>query len=74
MSASVAYHDREYDGSHSGLEDPEQCQTEHLHEGEQVHLPEGYVPQVDQVWLMLSWHQKQLQAVHELRISRKLTD
>lgn len=63
----VSYHDREYDGSHGGLEDPQQSQAEDLDEGEEVDLPEGNVSQVNQVRLMFRRHQKQLQTIHELQ-------
>lgn len=54
----VSYHHREYNGSHSGLEDPEQSQAKDLDEGEEVDLPEGNVSQVNKVRLMFRWHQK----------------
>lgn len=63
----VSYHDREYDGSHGGLEDPQQSQAEDLDEGEEVDLPEGNVSQVNQVRLMFRRHQKQLETIHKLQ-------
>lgn len=63
----VSYHDREYDGSHGGLEDPQQSQAEDLDEGEEVDLPEGNVSQVNQVGLMFRGHQKQLKTIHKLQ-------
>lgn len=66
----VSHHDRENDGRHGGLEDPEQRQTQHLDEGEEVDFPEGDVPQVHQVRLVLGGHQQQLEAIHELQESR----
>lgn len=52
----MSYHDREYDGGHGGLEDPQQSQAEDLDEGEEVDLPEGNVSQVNQVRLMFRRH------------------
>lgn len=62
-----SHHDRENDGCHSRLEDPEHGQAQYLDEGEEVDLPEGDVTQVNQVWLVFSWHQEQLQTIHELQ-------
>lgn len=62
----VSYHDREYDRSHGGLEDPEQSQAKDLKECEEMDLPERNVSQVHQVRLMLRRHQKQLQTIHKL--------
>lgn len=64
--AAISHHDREDDGGHSRLEDPEGGQAQALDEGEEVDASLGDVPQVDQVRLVLGWHQQQLQAVHEL--------
>lgn len=64
--AAISHHDREDDGSHSRLEDPEGGQAQALDEGEEVDASLGDVPQVDQVRLVLGRHQQQLQAVHEL--------
>lgn len=63
----MSYHDREYDGGHSGFEDPQQSQAEDLDEGEEVDLPEGNVSQVNQVRLMFRRHQKQLKTIHKLQ-------
>lgn len=63
----MSYHDRKDDGRHGGLEDPQQSQAEDLDEGEEVDLPEGNVPQVNQVRLMLRRHQKKLKTIHELQ-------
>lgn len=51
-------HDGEYDGCDSRLEDPEESQTKALDEGEQVDASLGDVAQVDQVRLVLCWHQE----------------
>lgn len=67
--ALVSHHDRENDGRHGGLEDPEQRQAQDLDEGEEVDLPEGDVPQVHQVGLVLGRHQQQLETIHELQES-----
>lgn len=60
------YHDGKNDGSHCRLEDPEEGQTQGLDEGEKVDASLGDVSQVDQVRLVLGWHEEQLQAVHKL--------
>lgn len=52
----MSHHDREDDGSHGGLEDPEQSQAKDLHKSEEVDLPERNVSQVNQVRLVLRWH------------------
>ena len=62
----MAHHDREDDGSDSGLKDPEEGETESLYEGKQVDATLGNVAQVDQVRLVLGRHQEKLQAIHEL--------
>lgn len=67
LNIEVSYHYREYDGGHSGLEDPEQSQAKDLEECEEMDLPEGNVSQVHQVRLMLRWHQKQLKTIHKLQ-------
>lgn len=67
----MSHHDREDDGSHSGLEDPEKSQTDGLDEGEEVDASLGDVAQVDQVWLVLGRHQEQLESVHELEADIK---
>lgn len=66
VAPATSHHDGEDDGSHSGLEDPEEGQTQALDEGEEVDASLGDVPQVDQVRLVLGRHQKELQAIHEL--------
>lgn len=63
----VTDHNREDDGSHSGLEDPEERQAKYLDESEQMDLPQWHMPQVDQVWLVFGWHEEQLESVHKLR-------
>lgn len=63
----AAHHHGEDNGSHRRLEDPEESQTQALDEGEEVDASLGDVPQVDQIRLVLGWHQVQLQAVHELK-------
>lgn len=70
INTNYSYHDREYNGGHSGLKDPEQSQAKDLNEGEEVDLPEGNVSQVNQVRLMLCWHQKQFETIHELQTDR----
>lgn len=69
--AAVPHHDREDDGGHGRLEDPEEGQTQALDEGEEVDASLGDVPQVDQVRLVLGRHQEQLQPVHELKRANK---
>lgn len=60
-------HNGENNGSHSGLEDPEERQTKQLDESEEMDLPQWDVPQVDQVWLVFGRHEEQLEPVHKLR-------
>lgn len=60
------YHHRKNDGSLGGLDDPEQDQAAELDDGEQMHLPQGYMAKVDEVRLMFGWHAKQPQPVKEL--------
>lgn len=61
------HHHWEDDSSGGCLDYPEQHQTRELGNSEQVHLPQGHVAQVDEIWLVLCWHAKQLQTVKELR-------
>lgn len=61
-----SHHDRENDGGHSGLEDPEDGQTGDLHQSEEVHAPQGYVPQEHKIWLVLGWHEEQLHPLPKL--------
>lgn len=63
----VTNHNGENNGSHSGLEDPEERQTKQLDESEEMDLPQWDVPQVDQVWLVFGRHEEQLESVHKLR-------
>lgn len=70
---NVTYHDREDDGSHGGLEDPEQGQAHHLQEGEEVDPAQRDVAQVDEVGLVFQRHQEQLQTIHKLRRKRNRT-
>lgn len=67
LGAPAAHHDGEDDGSHCRLEDPQECQTQALDEGEEVDTSLGDVPQVDQVRLVFGRHQEQLQTVHKLK-------
>lgn len=66
------YHDGEDDGSHGGLEDPQEGQAQGLDEGEEVDASLWDVAQVDEVRLVLGGHQEQLQPVHELAGSGKI--
>lgn len=68
----MSHHDREDDGSHSGLEDPQQSQAEDLDKGEEVNLPQGNVSQVNQVWLMFCGHQKKFKTIHKLQKSTEI--
>lgn len=63
----VTNHNGENNGSHSGLEDPEERQTKQLDESEEMDLPQWDVPQVDQVRLVFGRHEEQLEPVHKLR-------
>lgn len=65
-----ANHHGEDDGIIGGLDDPEHDQAAELDDGEEVDLPQGNVSQVDEVWLVLGWHTKQLQTVKELMSNR----
>lgn len=67
LGTAAAHHHGKDNGSYGRLEDPEESQTQALDEGEEVDTPLGDVPQVDQVRLVLGWHQEQLQTVHELK-------
>lgn len=59
-------HHRKDNGSLGGLDDPEKNQTAELNNGEEVHLPQGYMPQIDEVWLVFCWHAEQCETVVEL--------
>ncbi len=67
-----SHHDREDDGGHSGLEDPEDGQTCDLHHSEEVHAPQRYVTQEHEIWLVLGWHEEQLHPLPELNQTGKL--
>lgn len=58
LEAVAAHHNGEDDSSHSRFEDPEESQTQALDEGEEVDTSLGNMPQVDQVRLVLGWHQE----------------
>lgn len=62
-----AHHHGEHNSSRWRLDHPEQYEAGELGDGEQVHLPQGDVAQVDEVWLVLGWHAEQLETVKELR-------
>lgn len=66
------YHDREDDGHHSGLEDPEDGEADDLHQSEEVDPPQGHVAEEDIVWLVLGRHQEELAAIPELRGNRQV--
>ncbi len=67
-----SHHDREDDGGHSGLEDPEDGQTCDLHQSEEVHAPQRDVTQEHEIWLVLGWHEEQLHPLPELNETGKL--
>lgn len=52
VKESITYHDREYDSSHGGFEDPEEGQAHHLQEGEEVDPAQWDVAQIDKVRLV----------------------
>lgn len=52
VKESITYHDRKYDSSHGGFEDPEEGQAHHLQEGEEVDPAQRDVAQVDKVRLV----------------------
>lgn len=60
------YHHGKDDGSSGGLDEPEQNQTAELDDGEEVHLPQRYMSEIDEVWLVLGWHAEKRDAVKEL--------
>ena len=62
----ISHHHGEDDGGLGGLDGPEQQQAAELDHGEQVHLAEGDVPQVDKVRLVFGRHEEQPQTVVEL--------
>lgn len=64
---TVSHHHGEDDGGAGSFDGPEQDEAEQLDEGEEVHLAQGHVAQVDEVRLVLGRHPEQLQAVEELR-------
>lgn len=66
MKWLFTHHHRKYDGSLGRLDDPEQNQTAELGDGEEVHLPQGHMTQIYEVWLVLGWHTEQCQPVKEL--------
>lgn len=43
----ITHHHGKHNGSLGGLDDPEQDQAAELDDGEEVHLPQGYVSQID---------------------------
>lgn len=59
-------HHGKNNGSFGGLDEPEQDQTSELDDGEEVDLPQGYVSEIDEVWLVLGWHAEKCEAVKEL--------
>lgn len=67
------YHDREDDGGHRGLEDPEHRQAEDLYQSEEVDPAQGHVPQEGVVWLVLGRHEEELAAFPELAESARLS-
>lgn len=65
------YHHGKDNSSLRGLDDPEQDQAAELDDGEEVHLPQGDMAQVDEVWLMFGWHAEQPQTVEQLHRYRQ---
>lgn len=59
-------HDGEHDGEEGGFEDPEDGEADDLQQREQVNSPEWNMAQVGVVWLVLCWHEEQLDPVPEL--------
>ena len=60
------HHDREDDGRYGRLEGPEDSQTDNLDQGEEMDSPQRNVTQEGEVWLVLGWHQIQLDTLPEL--------
>lgn len=67
MKSGNPDHDGEDDGEEGGFEDPEDSEADDLQQREQVNSPEWNMAQVRVVWLVLRWHQKQLDPVPELQ-------
>lgn len=57
---ALSHHDGEDDGSHSGLQDPEDGQTRHLYQREEVNAPQRDVTQERKIRLVFGWHQIKL--------------
>ena len=53
------------------LDGPEQDEADQLDQGEEMHLSQGDVPQVDEIRLVFGRHPKQLQAIEELQKKRE---
>lgn len=66
------YHDGEDDGQEGGFEDPENSQAYNLDESEEMNPPQRNVAEIAEVWLVLGWHQEQLDPVPELRNTAKI--
>lgn len=54
------HHHWENNGSWRCLDDPEQDETGQLDEGEEVHFAQWHMPQVNEIWLVLCGHPKEL--------------
>lgn len=66
MSLSASHHHGENDGGGRGFDGPQRDEAGQLHHGEDVHLPQRHVAQVDQVGLVFGRHAEQFDAVKEL--------
>lgn len=60
------HHHGKDDGGPGGLDHPQQDQAAQLDDGEEVHLPQGYMTEIDEVWLVLGRHAEKCDAVKEL--------
>lgn len=66
MTSGNPDHDGEDDGKEGGFEDPEDGKADDLQQCKQMNSPEWNMAQVRVVWLVLRWHQEQLDPVPEL--------
>lgn len=63
----LSYHDREQNSRQAELLDyPERGEAQKLEDGEQMNPFKRDTSQVRHVWLMLGWHEKQVDPVPEL--------
>lgn len=61
-----SHHDGENDGSHGGLEDPEDGQTGDLYQREEMNTTQRDVTQEREIRLVFGWHQVKLYSFPKL--------